>query len=315
MSFSSKQAHQHLLLGAVFAFIAAVAFSGKAILVKLAYRYAVDPVTLLTLRMLFSVPFFMVMAIWSARDARTVNLNRRDWSAIVILGLLGYYLGSLLDFWGLSYISASLERLTLFLYPTLVVLLSAFLLHRRIRSQEILALILSYTGIVLVFIHDLIFAQGNVILGSGLVFGSALAYAIYLIGSGKTIAKIGAIRFTAYSMIVASIAVFAQFGLSHPSYTLALSALDFPVAVYYLSFLMALLSTVLPAFLIVEALRRIGASKTAIVGTIGPVSTLIFSALFLGEPISVIQLIGASLVISGVLWISLSKATGEVVHG
>ena len=133
MSFSSKQAHQHLLLGAVFAFIAAGAFSGKAILVKLAYRYAVDPVTLLTLRMLFSVPFFMVMAIWSARDARTVNLNRRDWSAIVILGLLGYYLGSLLDFWGLSYISASLERLTLFLYPTLVVVLSALLLRRRIR--------------------------------------------------------------------------------------------------------------------------------------------------------------------------------------
>ena len=294
-------------IGVASALVAAVAFSGKAILVKLAYRYSVDAVTLLTLRMVFSVPFFLVAAVWSMNDARSANLNLRDWAAVIVLGLLGYYLGSLFDFMGLIYIPANLERVILFLYPTLVVILSALLLRRRISARELTALALSYIGIILVFVHNIPLSQDNLALGAGLVFGSALTYALYLIGSGETIAKIGAARFTAYSMTVASVAIIIQFGFAHAREGLQLDAFSLPLPVYVLAMAMALFSTVLPAFLISEGLRRIGAGKTAIIGAVGPVSTLALSALFLDEQISALQLLGTGLVITGVLWVSLRK--------
>lgn len=298
----------HALIGMLCAVIAALAFSGKAILVKLAYRYSVDAVTLLALRMLFSLPFFFVVAIWSARNTRTSTLDSSDWRAVVVLGLLGYYLGSLLDFLGLTYISASLERLVLFLYPTLVLVLSALLLRRRIGARELLALLLSYLGIVLAFAPHLSVDESGLIIGAGLVFGSALTYALYLIGSGATIAKLGAARFTAYSMTVASAAILVQFGITHAGDGHVARTLHLPLPVYTLALAMALFSTVMPAFLLAESLRRIGAGKTAIIGSIGPVATLALGALFLDETISALQLAGTGLVVSGVLWISLKKA-------
>lgn len=297
----------HALIGILCAVIAALAFSGKAILVKLAYRYSVDAVTLLALRMLFSLPFFFAVAMWSARNMRTSTLDSRDWGAVVVLGLLGYYLGSLFDFLGLTYISASLERLILFLYPTLVLVLSALLLRRRISARELLAFLLSYLGIVLAFIPHLSVDESGLIIGAGLVFASALTYALYLIGSGATIAKIGAARFTAYSMTVASAAILVQFGITHAYDGHVASALHLPLPVYTLALAMALFCTVMPAFLLAESLRRIGAGKTAIIGSIGPVATLALGALFLGETISALQLVGTGLVVSGVLWISLRK--------
>lgn len=300
MSLSKK--HHRALIGAALAFIAAVAFSGKAILVKLAYAYPVDAVTLLTLRMVFSVPFFLAVSVWKFNGLQA-NLSRRDWITVIILGLIGYYVGSLLDFWGLYYIPASLERLILFLYPTLVLLLSAWLLRRPIRAYEVAALAVCYAGIAIVLLKGISLNSVHLGLGAALVFGSALTYAIYLIGSDSIIARIGSVRFTAYSMTVTSVAIVLHFLFTHD-----LASLRQPSAVYVLAIAMALLSTVLPAFFVAEALNRIGAKKTSIIGSVGPVSTLLLGAIFLNETITTMQLLGTGLVIAGVLWISLHRA-------
>lgn len=296
--FHSRQA----LLGTVLAALAAIGFSTKAILVKLAYAYPVDAVTLLAIRMAFSVPFFIAVALWSGRDSKATPLAREDWFAVLALGLIGYYLSSLLDFSGLQYISAGLERLILFLYPTMVVLLSALLFKRRIERREVLALALSYAGIVLVFIHDVNTPQEGLVLGAALVFASTLTYSIYLIGAGHTIARIGAMRFTAYAMVVASVATFLQFALTHPA-----SALALPPRIYALGFTMAIVSTVLPVFLLSYGIRLIGSGRTALVGSIGPVATLFLAHTFLGESLSTEQIAGAALVLAGVLLISLQR--------
>lgn len=294
--------NQPALFGAVFAALAAIGFSAKAILVKLAYASSVDAVTLLAIRMAFSVPFFVAIAWWSSRNLDAQPLARQDWLAVMALGLIGYYLSSLLDFTGLQYISAGLERLILFLYPTMVVLLSAALYKRRVRGAEILALVLSYAGIALVFVHDVRTAQAGLVLGAALVFASTLTYSVYLIGAGHTIARIGAIRFTAYAMVVASIATFLQFALTHP-----IAALLLPQQVYLLGFIMAIVSTVLPVFMLSAAIRLIGSGHTALIGSIGPVSTLFLASLILGESLSGLQLSGAALVMAGVLSMSLRR--------
>lgn len=293
---------QQALFGTVFAALAAIGFSAKAILVKLAYASPVDAVTLLAIRMAFSVPFFIVVAWWSSQNVHARPLARQDWFAVMALGLIGYYLSSLLDFSGLQYISAGLERLILFLYPTMVVLLSAALYKRQIRGREIFALALSYAGIALVFMHDVRTAQEGLALGATLVFASTLTYSVYLIGAGHTIARIGAIRFTAYAMVVASIATFLQFALTHPT-----TALILPSHVYVLGFTMAIVSTVLPVFMLSTAIRMIGSGHTALIGSIGPVSTLFLANLILGESLSGQQLGGAALVLAGVLFISFRR--------
>ena len=286
-------------MGSIFAALAAIGFSAKAILVKLAYASSVDAVTLLAIRMAFSVPFFIAVALWSRRNARAIPLQRRDWFAVLALGLIGYYLSSLLDFSGLQYISAGLERLILFLYPTMVVLLSAALFKRRIGRREIFALALSYAGIVLVFAHDLRTPQDGFLLGAALVFASTLTYSIYLVSAGHIIARIGVMRFTAYAMVVASIATFLQFALTHPT-----SALVLPLRVYALGFIMAIVSTVIPAWLMAEGIRLTGANHAAMVGSVGPVATIFFGYWFLSEPITVIQITGAALVLAGVALVS-----------
>ncbi len=297
-TFLNRQA----LLGTIFAALAAIGFSAKAILVKLAYASPIDAVTLLALRMAFSVPFFMLVALWSRRYQPAAPLARQDWMAVLALGFIGYYLSSLLDFSGLQYISAGLERLILFLYPTMVVLLSALLFKRRIGRREVFALALSYAGIVLVFIHDARTPQQGLVLGAALVFVSTLTYSIYLVGAGHTIARIGAIRFTAYAMMVASVATFLQFALTHPA-----SALALPFRVYALGFTMAIVSTVLPVFMLSSGIRLIGSGRTALVGSIGPVATIFLAHWVLGESLSVPQISGAALVLGGVLAISLPR--------
>ena len=294
--------HRQALLGAVFAALAAIGFSAKAILVKLAYASPVDAVTLLALRMAFSLPFFIVVALWSGRDHAATPLERQDWFAVLVLGLIGYYLSSLLDFSGLQYISAGLERLILFLYPTMVVLLSALIFKRRIGRSEMVALGLSYAGIVLVFMHDARTPQAGLALGAGLVFASTLTYSVYLIGAGHTIARIGAMRFTAYAMVVASLATFLQFALTHSASHLAL-----PSRVYWLSFTMAIFSTVLPVFMLSSGIRLIGAGRTALIGSVGPVATIFLAHAVLGETLSLQQIGGSVLVMAGVLAISLKR--------
>lgn len=289
-------------LGSVFAALAAVGFSAKAILVKLAYGYYVDAITLLSLRMAFSAPIFLAIAVWSGRQSERAALQGQDWLAVLGLGLVGYYLSSLLDFTGLQYVSAGLERLVLFLYPTLVVLLSAALFKHRVGLRELAALALSYAGITLVYLHDAHSDQARIALGVGLVFLSTLSYAVYLVGAGHFIQRIGVIRFTAYAMTVASIATLFQFALTHP-----LSSLVLPTRVYMLSAAMALFSTLLPVFMLSAGMRLIGASRTAMIGAIGPVATILLAHWFLGEAMSWAQWLGSALVLSGVLMISLAR--------
>lgn len=279
--------------------LAAVGFSAKAILVKLAYRYQVDATTLLALRMAFALPFFLLIG-WRGQSAPGEDKARPiDFFALAALGWVGYYLASYLDFLGLEYISAGLERLILFLYPTLVTLFSWILLGRPIKPGEIAALVLSYAGIGLVFRQQVSLGEPDIWLGAGLVFGSTVAYAAYLIGSQRAIAKLGARRFTAGAMTVACCACLAQF---HP-----LSALALPAPVYALAFAMAIVSTVLPSLFMAMGIQRIGAARAALVGSLGPVATLALAYVALGEVMGVDQWLGAGLVLAGVLTVSLGK--------
>jgi drug/metabolite transporter (DMT)-like permease len=290
------------IVGSAFAFVAAVGFSAKAIMVKLAYIDAVDAITLLALRMAFSIPFFLIVAVLANRNKHSEALTTKDKLLVIALGLIGYYLASFLDFLGLQYISAGLERLILFLYPTMVVVISALVFKHKVGRTALFAMLISYVGIALVFMHDMRALQHGALLGSVLVFGSALAYATYLVGAGQSIARIGATRFTAYAMTVACVACLVQFSVTHE-----FSDLHLPARVYGLSIAMALFSTVLPAFMLAVALRRIGSAHTSMIGSIGPVSTILLAYVFLDEQLSLVQIGGSTLVLVGVLMISLNK--------
>ena len=207
----------HRWAGPACAIVGTLGFSFKAILIKLAYAAApVDAITLLALRMLYSAPFFVAMAWWAGRGAAPVG--RRDWLAILGLGFVGYYLASLLDFMGLRYVTASLERLVLYLYPTMVVLLSAWFLGKPVTRRAIAALVLSYAGIALVFRHDAAVAGDATatLVGGALVFASAFCYAIYLVAAGGVIGRIGSMRFIALAMLVSTAFVLVHFAIARP---------------------------------------------------------------------------------------------------
>jgi drug/metabolite transporter (DMT)-like permease len=294
------------LVGPAFAVVGILGFSFKAILIKLAYSWAqVDAVTLLALRMIYSVPFFALMAWWASKSAGVERMRSPDWLALLWLGFIGYYLASLLDFMGLQYITASLERLVLFLYPTMVVLLSVALFRKRVGGRIWVALCLSYAGILLVFQHDLRIA-GDVHgfwLGAALVFAGAFCYALYLVGAGPVITRLGSLRFISWAMLTSAVFVIAQFLLTRP-----LAALAAPASIQLLSLVMAVFSTVLPTFLVAEAIKRIGANRTSLIGSLGPVFTIGLGWWILGEAVHWIQLIGATLVLSGVTLVTMKPA-------
>ena len=288
--------------GTAYVLLAAIGFSAKAILIKLAYAHPVDAATLLFLRLMFSAPFFMLMAFWAKRAA--APLSWRQWAWVSVLGFSGFYFASYLDFLGLKYITAGLERLILFLYPTIVVLLSAWWLNKPIRRHHYLALALSYGGIALVFTENLEFG-GNaheVLVGGALVFISGVVYSFYLIGAGEIVGKVGAMRFTAYAMLVACAFCAAQFLLTHDA-----RALVVPSEIYWLTFAMAIVSTVIPAWLMAEGIRLTGANHAAMVGSVGPIATIFFGYWFLNEPITVIEIAGAALVLTGVALVMRHK--------
>jgi drug/metabolite transporter (DMT)-like permease len=290
-------ARRLFLVGLALAVAGSVLFSAKAIVVKLAYRHGVDAATLIALRMAFSVPFFIVAYVWSSRGA--APLARADHARLIIIGLLGYYAASTLDFLGLQYITAALERLILYLNPTLVLLMSALFLGKRFNRRDIAALALAYGGIVLAFVHDVRLEGDAVLLGSALVFASAVCYAAYLVMSGELVRRIGAIRLTSYAMCVSTIAVAVQFLLLNP-----LAALAQPAPVIGLSVVNGLLCTVLPVFATMLAVERIGAGRTSMAAMIGPVATIALAYLFLGETVSGWQLAGTALVLAGVYTLS-----------
>ena len=299
----SDAKRQVFLLGLALAIVGAALFSGKAIVVKLAYRYGVDATTLIALRMLFSAPFFAVVYLWTAGKA--APMSRADHLRLIAIGLLGYYAASYLSFLGLMYVSAALERLILYLTPTLVLLFSVLFLSKRLQRVDLVALSLAYGGIVLVFWHDLRLEGRGILMGSALVFGSAICYASYLVMSGELVRRIGAIRLTAYASIVSTVAVLIQFAALNP-----LASLVQPAEVYWLSLVNGLFCTVLPMFATMMAVERIGAGSTSLAGMVGPVVTIALAHVFLGEPVSGSQLAGTALVLAGIF--VLSRKSGAI---
>lgn len=285
------------------AIVGVVCFSLRPILIKLAYGYVIDPVTLLALRMVFSLPFFLAAAALGERGAKTAPVTRKDGWAIVFLGFIGYYFASFADFLGLQYISAGLGRLILFLYPTLVVLLSTTFLRKRPTARELSALGVTYSGIALVMSSAMDGANPKLPLGTALVFASAVGYAIYLVAGSQVVQRVGSVRFTAYATTVASGFCIAQFFVLRP-----VAALELPLQVYELAAAMAIFSTVLPVFITSEALRRIGANQVALVGALGPVTTIFFGWAGLDETMTPVQLAGAVLVLGGVMLVTLRPA-------
>lgn len=293
------------LVGLLLAVGGVVCFSIRPIFIKLAYAYVVDPITLIALRMMFSLPFFLIAAVWVRSGAEHRPLAGRDLAAVGGLGMLSYYGASFLDFLALQYISAGLGRLLLFIYPTFVVMLSALALGRRVTRSELLALVLTYGGLVLVFAHSLEGEQRAFWLGASLAFASAVCYAVYLVAGSEIIARVGSVRFTAYAMSAASAACILQFLLLRP-----VAALELPLPVYLYAIGMAVVSTAIPVFMTSEAVRRVGANTVAIVGALGPVTTIAFGYLGLEEIMTPLQLAGAALVLVGVVVISVRPRAG-----
>jgi drug/metabolite transporter (DMT)-like permease len=290
--------------GIAFAVCGVLAFSLRPILIKLSYAaHPVSPNTLLFLRMTLSLPFFLAIGWWLRRQQP--RLTARDWLHVALLGCIGYYGASFLDFLGLQYVGAGVGRLILFLFPTLVLLLSFLFLHKRPSLRELAALVVSYAGIALVVSTQVApTAEGRLFLfGALLIFAGALLYAVYLVAGSQMVRRVGSMRFTAYSMAISSIPAVLQFFALEP-----FAALELPGEVWLYVLVLATLSTVVPVFLQAEALKRIGANHFAIIGAVGPVSVAVTSALGLDEPFTSVQAVGGLLVILGVLLVSVRRS-------
>jgi drug/metabolite transporter (DMT)-like permease len=293
--------------GLALATLGAIAFSGKAIIVKLAYRHGVDAVTLIMLRMLFALPFFLAMSWWGSRHTpqrKPAPLTGRDVMGIVWLGFTGYYLASFLDFAGLQYITASLERLILYLNPTLVLLLGLVLFGRRIGRRQAAGMAISYGGVLLVFGHEVNLQGADVALGTLLVFLSAVSYALYLFYSGEMVQRLGSMRLVGLATSVACALCIVQFVVLRPLD----AALSVAPEVVWLSVLNATLCTVVPVMMVMMAIERIGSGLAAQVGMVGPMSTMIMGVLLLGEPFTAWLGAGTVLVIAGVFVWSRARA-------
>jgi drug/metabolite transporter (DMT)-like permease len=297
-----RNTNKHFFIGAALVVLGSVLFAGKAVLVRYNYiHFKVDTVPLLALRMLFSAPFYAVILYFQNRKQSEVpKLMGKEWLWMMGISLVGYYLASFFDFWGLAYITASIERLVLFIYPTLVVVISAIFFKKPIHKIQYIALIITYLGVVISFIPDIQMGmQKDLIIGVTLIFLSSLTYALYLIGSGEMIPKIGSLRFTCYAMLISTMMI-----MVHYSITIGGGLFSYQSDVYVLSMVMAVFTTVIPSFMISEGIKRIGSGNASIIGSIGPIATIIMANIFLGEIITSWQIIGTFVVLGGVLMIS-----------
>ena len=302
--------HQITLTGFLITLLGAIFFSTKAIFVKLAFRSThVDAITLLSLRMLFSLPFYLV-AVWMvSKKENQQKLTSREWLLIFAMGILGYYLSSLFDFIGLQYISAGLERLILFLYPTFSVLINTFYFKTKLNRTQIIALVLTYLGIGIAYFGELKLdtSNPNFVYGSFMIFLCAITYSFYLVGTGRMVQKVGVTRYTAYSMLMATGGIFINFLVTHD-----IQSIPFSTNLVGYGIALAVIATVLPSFLMSNGMKRIGSNNVSIITSIGPVSTIIQAHIFLGEHIIGAQIIGTALVIAGVILIGWqSKFAGE----
>jgi drug/metabolite transporter (DMT)-like permease len=293
----AQAAPKSTAVGLALAAVGAVAFSGKAIIVKLGYRYGADAVTLLMLRMLFALPFFAAIVWWTNRGAaKAVALSRKDGLGVLGLGFTGYYLASFLDFAGLQYISASLERLILYLNPTLVLLLGSLVFGRKVGRLQAIGMLLSYSGVFLVFGHEVTLQGADVALGAVLVLGSAISYAAYLSYSGELVQRLGSLKLVGLATTVACLLCIGQFAVLRP----LSSAFALAPEVLWLSLLNATVCTVVPVLLIMMAIERLGSGLAAQIGMVGPMSTITLGVLVLGEPFTLWVVAGTLLVLAGV---------------
>ncbi|WP_422091902.1 DMT family transporter [Tenacibaculum ovolyticum] len=292
----------NFLVGVLLGILGIVLFSSKAVMVKLVYKYDVDAISALLLRMLFSFPFYILIAYYYRSENNKITNARKDYLWIFFFGFVGYYLASFFDFVGLAYIKASLERIILFIYPTIVLLFNKLFFKQPINKQQKLAIFITYLGIVITFGSEVSISGSNTYLGGFFVLLSAITYASYLVGSGWLIPKFGVMRFTAFAMLVSCICVFIHFGI-----TSNVNIFSFSWQVYALGFLIAVFATVIPSFLVSISIKLINSSNFAIVAGVGPVSTIILAVIFLNETITILQVVGIIIVISGILLISKNK--------
>lgn len=290
------------IYGILIGILGIVLFSSKAVMVKLAYLYQVDALSLLLLRMLFSFPFYLVIAIIYSRKENPSVIVKSDYYWIVFFGLVGYYLSSYFDFVGLQYIKASLERIILFLYPTIIIIFNKLFLKKPINSTQALAIFLTYIGIVITFQGEVAISGADTYLGGFFILLCAITYAAYLVGSGWLIPKFGVVKFTSYAMIVSCFCVFIHFGLFS---NVDIFGLQWEV--YLLGFLIAIFATVIPSYLVSESINRINSSNFAVIAGFGPISTIILAGIFLNEVLTLLQLFGALIVIFGILLVSLRR--------
>lgn len=296
----------NILLGILLLVVANICFSAKAVLIKLLYREGVSVESVIALRMLIALPFYVLTALWLHRRDHNVRLSGREWAIISGLGILSYYVSSMLDFMGLQYVTASVERLVLYTYPTLVLLLSAFLFREKIGGVQVLALLLTYTGVVIAFAAEQgPGAQKDLLKGGLLVFGCAITYSVYVVFTGEYARKVGSAKFTSYAVIAATAPALLQSWWRE-----GLDVFHFSGEVYRLSVLLAIVATVVPTFLIVEGIRIVGANNSGIIGFVGPVSTIFMAYWVLGEPVTPLQLLGTLVVLAGVFLLSWNSVKG-----
>ncbi|WP_143310741.1 DMT family transporter [Chitinophaga vietnamensis] len=293
------------LWGCMLVLLSAVCFSAKAIFIKLIYRAApVDAISVLALRMLFSLPFYVITALVLWRREGNQRLNARQWLGIAALGIFGYYLSSIFDFMGLQYISAGMERLILFLYPTFALLMSATFFKKKITSLQWKAMLLAYAGMCIAFVGDMQHQgfDSKLLIGSLLVAACAVTYAFYMVGGGEIIPQVGAMKFTAYALSFAALGVLTHYFVKYGA-----TPRHFSAYTLWLSLCIAVISTVMPTFLLSAGIKYVGAGNAAIIASVGPVATILLAALFLQEAVTWQQLIGTALVLAGVLLISRKK--------
>jgi drug/metabolite transporter (DMT)-like permease len=286
--------------------LGSILFSGKAILVKLAFGYGANAETLIALRMLMALPLFWGIYWWQACRQVMSPLTFKDKIKIFALGFMGYFLSSYLDFLGLQYISVGLERIVLYLTPTIVLLISYFVLKKSISRLQWYALVVGYLGVIVVFIQDASSTGSMALLGMLLVFASACSYAIYMIGSGEMVRRVGSVRLVVYASSASALMSVIQILIYDPAAVFVQAP-----QIYWLSLLNASLCTVIPMLLIMIAINRIGSPLVAQAGILGPVSTLFMGWIVLSEPITWIQIGGMSLVM-GAMWLLVrNNAPGE----
>jgi len=294
---------KHFIYGVLLGVLGIVLFSSKAIMVKLSYQYKIDAVSILFLRMLFSFPFYIVIAYLYRNQKGEEPNTKKDYIWLISFGFIGYYLASLFDFIGLQYIKASLERIILFVYPTIVLIFNKIFLKKEIHKNQKLAILFTYIGIIITFGSEVNISGNHTYLGGFFILLSALTYASYLVGSGWLIPKFGVMRFTAYAMLVSCICVFINFGIQFNE-----NIWNYPWQVYALGISIAVFATVIPSFLVSQSIKMISSSNFAVVASVGPISTIILAVVFLNEKLTVLQLLGTIIVILGILFVSKNKS-------